>query len=753
MTEKMNRPGEEITKAAQDALCEGAMNQVTPLGYQAPADDCDSVPTIYAAGALLYRQAGWRAVLPLPPKQKRPPPDKFTGREGGWPTDAQIADWMARSPNNNLGLRVEYGIVGLDIDAYDGKTGAETLREAERRWGPLPPTYRSTSRHDDPISGHRLYRVPVGILFRDRISFADPRCGDIEIIQPHHRYLVAWPSIHPTTGTVYRFYGHGGAMLPEGVVPPVEELPELPAEWVEGLAKDALRDEVFDGSAPNRSVALRGQVNQELYEKLIGLADLETAPDRLVAARLEAALTDLMSGTGSRYDCTRDHVAALMRMQAVGRVGVPRALRDLYPAYVLEVTDRRPREVAEAEFLRFTQGAAMLIAATSLASKQQDAGHVTDADAGAAEYALSWAPIDLTDVIAGDYSCVTPTLFPRTDGVCLFYPGMTHSVHGESESGKSLIVQAECVRLINDGRRVLYLDFESDQGSVIDRLRQLGVHDHALAEHFHYLRPEVSPNSSETERAGWESILGTEYALAVIDGVTEALTVFGRGSMDNDDLAAWSREVPKKIADRTGAAVVLIDHVVKNKSMQGRFAIGGQAKMATLTGAAYTVEILQPIGVGMRGVVGLRIAKDRPGQVRNTCGVFRKGDRTQTAARVVIDSTGDQTTVTVEPWDTNTPHESTGGEFRPTHLMQRVSRVMEAAAEPMNKNAAYTQAGGKKETTLLAFDILVQEGYLAAQGKWRGHPLYVSVKPYSEGADLLTQHHHDGEPLPALRSV
>ena len=58
--------------------------------------------------------------------------------------------------------------------------------------------------------------------------------------------------------------------------------------------------------------------------------------------------------------------------------------------------------------------------------------------------------------------------------------------------------------------------------------------------------------------------------------------------------------------------------------------------MAAITGAAYTVEILQPLGVGMRGVVGLRIAKDRPGQVRNLCGVFRKSDRTQTAARVVI---------------------------------------------------------------------------------------------------------------------
>jgi hypothetical protein len=460
-----------------------------------------------------------------------------------------------------------------------------------------------------------------------------------------------------------------------------------------------------------------------------------------------------MSGTSSRYESTRDQVAALIRMQASGRVGVPRALDQLRTAYVLEVGDTRPAQVADAEFLRFTQGAVMLIAATPLPGQHQDAGQPAEAGAVTGSSAPSWAPTDLTEALTGDTSGVAPTLFRRTDGVCLLYPGMTHSVHGESESGKSLIVQAECVRIVNDGERVLYIDFESDEQSVVERLLQLGADTQAVADHFHYLHPEVSPTSSEAESAAWEAVLGTEYALAVIDGVTEALTLFGRKSLDNDDIAAWGREVPRKIADRTGAAVVLIDHVVKNKTQQGRFAIGGQAKMAAITGAAYTVEILHPLGVGMRGVVGLRIAKDRPGQVRNLCGVFRKGDRTQQAARVVIDSTGDQTTVTVEPWDTNTPQESTGGEFRPTHLMQRVSRVMENAPEPMTKTAAATAAGGKKEMVLLAFDILVQEGYLAAQGERRRYPLYVSAKPYSESADLLARHHHGGEPLPNLRSV
>lgn len=703
-----------------------------------------SARSIYATGAPVYRDAGWRGVLPVNALDpKRPGVGGFTGYDGRWPTDAEIAEWKSKRPNVNLCLRVEHGVLVLDVDNYDDKTGGKTIEEAERPGGPLPPTYRSTSRLDDPVSGQRFYRVPLGVLFRPEIKFADLGLGHVETIQPHLRVSVVWPSIHPKTGQVYRWFGPDGSLLPEGVVPRVDDLPDLPPEWVEGLQKGALRDEVFDGSAPNRSRALRNQINQEMFQRLIGIGDDGVAPERLVAECLEKAVADLMSGTGSRYEVTRDHVARLTRLRTMGRLGVPAALHQLHTAYVLEVGDIRPALVADAEFRRFTDGAAMLIAATPSSGPQAEAGQPAEAGAAPESWRPSWSPIDLTEALTGDTSGVAPTLLRRTDGVCLLYPGMTHSLHGESESGKSLVVQAECVRLIGDGQRVLYFDFESDEQSVVDRLVKLGADEQAVADHFHYVRPEVAPNQSDAERAAWEAILGTEYTLAVIDGVTEALTVFGRASLDNDDVAAWSREVPRRIAERTGAAVVLIDHVVKNKTQQGRHAIGGQAKMAALTGAAYTVEVLQPLGVGMRGSVGLRVGKDRPGQVRNQCGAFRKGDRTQMAARVVIDSTGDHTTVTVEPWDTNSPQETTGSVFRPTHLMERISRVMATAPEPKTKSSAVTEAGGKRTAAMSAFDILVQDGYLTMQGKRNGHPLYVSVKPYSETSDLSTSDHQD----------
>src|SRR4051812_2322977 len=37
---------------------------------------------VFAGAAMLYHQAGWPAVLPVPPETKSPPPTGYTGAEG-----------------------------------------------------------------------------------------------------------------------------------------------------------------------------------------------------------------------------------------------------------------------------------------------------------------------------------------------------------------------------------------------------------------------------------------------------------------------------------------------------------------------------------------------------------------------------------------------------------------------------------------------------------------------------------------------
>jgi hypothetical protein len=359
---------------------------------------------------------------------------------------------------------------------------------------------------------------------------------------------------------------------------------------------------------------------------------------------------------------------------------------------------------------------------------------------------LSWGPVDLTGaldaVLDPEWKPPFPTLFGRTDGVFLIYPGLTHSLHGEPGTGKSLMMQRESVHWINQGQDVLYVDFDSDEVSVVARLIEFGADAEKVRKHFHYLHPEVGTDSP-AELAAWIDTLSRPYVLAVVDNVTEAFAAFGYASGDNDDIARWVRAVPKQIAARTGAAVVLIDHVTKDATSRGRWAIGGQAKLAGLTGASYTAEIRAPLGRGLQGEVVVRVGKDRPGSVSPHCGPLRKGDNTQEAARVVFDSTGTSLEIAVYPPATGADRDGDSTTFRPTYLMEQVSRVIEEHPGELTKNQATNRVKGKRHQYVVdAFDLLVSEEiYLEATSE--RYPRYTSIKPYREKDDPASDKYCD----------
>jgi hypothetical protein len=119
------------------------------------------------------------------------------------------------------------------------------------------------------------------------------------------------------------------------------------------------------------------------------------------------------------------------------------------------------------------------------------------------------------------------------------------------------------------------------------------------------------------------------YAIAVIDGVTEAMVTEGLNLLDNADVGLFARRLPKRIASVTGAAVVQLDHLTKDREGQGRYAIGGQHKLAGLTGAAYKFEVIRPLTRAefdpVEGSVLITVTKDRPGYVRGRAREGRVG--------------------------------------------------------------------------------------------------------------------------------
>jgi hypothetical protein len=135
-------------------------------------------------------------------------------------------------------------------------------------------------------------------------------------------------------------------------------------------------------------------------------------------------------------------------------------------------------------------------------------------------------------------------MFTRTDGVSLLYKGLTHSFHGESESCKSMVAHAEAVQVLMAGGTVLYVDFESDGATVVDRLLTLGASPDAIRGRFSYRKPETKPTTTVLQLAEWVQLLHHSFDLAVIDGVTDALGVYGYSTVDNDDLTRWAIELP-----------------------------------------------------------------------------------------------------------------------------------------------------------------------------------------------------------------
>jgi hypothetical protein len=212
----------------------------------------------------------------------------------------------------------------------------------------------------------------------------------------------------------------------------------------------------------------------------------------------------------------------------------------------------------------------------------------------------SWEPVDLTAALAGE-DVPPATVLARVDGVALLYPGRTHMFQGESESLKTWAALIAAAQELEHGNAVLWIDYEDDEVGVTQRLRSLGVAADVIRERFTYIRPDEPLNDRQGRATPGNVRLGQlleqrTYTLAVIDGTTEAMATEGLNLIDNTDIATWARRLAKRLA-ATGAAVTSLDHVVKNRGegVSNRYAIGGQHKLAGLTGAAYRFDIVRPL--------------------------------------------------------------------------------------------------------------------------------------------------------------
>lgn len=300
----------------------------------------------------------------------------------------------------------------------------------------------------------------------------------------------------------------------------------------------------------------------------------------------------------------------------------------------------------------------------------------------------SWVALDLAEL--GVHKPEPPAIGG------LLYPGRRHVFSGEAEAGKSWLLLAVAADEIREGRGVVWLDADGMGASdVLERLRNLGLEDEAISRLFAYLEPEeaITPAAAEHVR----NLLGERQGrLLVFDAFNSALTLHGLDPNSTVEVERFWRDVVDPFAS-SGVAVALPDHVVKQREARGKYAYGSERKHSGAEVHLGMVAV-EPFGRGRTGRAKLTVHKDRPGSIeRPSPGLFV----------LTSDPTDGRCRWEVEPDSSVTEK----GDFRPTHLMERVSRYLEGSDKPRSRKAIEENVKGKAEYVRQAIDALIAGGY------------------------------------------
>ena len=227
--------------------------------------------------AQLYLERGFR---PFPVKGKRPPVEGATGRNGSV-TPEQVAIW-SRDPewqNQNTALR-HHLTVGIDVDHYGPKNGADQLAQLEALLGPLPATPSSTSRGADSPARQQFFALREPVLMQGKPPIPGVEKKEnvhIDVIQASHRYSVVWPSVNPDAGNApYLWYDAEGELM-DGP-PHVDDLEYLPEAWIDYLRVDdreyGHQAKQFDGDLPETASRTEDRKLRTIVTRLQGLPEV-----------------------------------------------------------------------------------------------------------------------------------------------------------------------------------------------------------------------------------------------------------------------------------------------------------------------------------------------------------------------------------------------------------------------------------------------------------------------------------------------
>jgi hypothetical protein len=666
--------------------------------------------------ALAYARLGWR-VVPIEPGYKYP-------RIDNWPQvattdETRIGKYWTLHPDHGVGIVCEgSGLFVIDIDSYAG--GDEGWADLEAAYGPVPDTVEAITgrggRHlffrqpndDGPAITNAAHAMPPGVDVRG-----------------HGGFVVAAPTIHPITGTAYAW---------EVAHDPLDghQVAEAPG-WLLHLLRTA---------APSQE-ARRDVVPYSGGDSIVDLFAAEhTWPELLEAdgwtmhSRRGSIHGDYELWTRPGKD-VRDGASASLywRGSDVLKVFTPNAppleqeatyTRFGYWAATRFGSDHR----AAASAFRKAHNAAQAPAAPPTATNTPSAPPAaTEApeEQPEADVDDDWATIDLVELVrairAGTHEPTLPTILAVEGGLPLFYPQRINSLFGESGGGKTWVALAAVAETARNGERALLVDYEDNPNGIAERLALLGLDDGEV-NRIDYRNPTSGISLGVPT-------IGDGYALIVLDSTGEAMAAGGVDSNADREVAQWFAIVKQLTRLDGGPAVVVLDHVPKDKEAPSAYAIGSQRKRAAVTGAAYRVDTIKEPAKGRDGKLKLTVAKDRPGN-------RPKGS---IAAEVEVRSGADKVTIELHVSETQATTES-GGRFRPTVLMERISRYVEINPG-CSKRVMLEAVQGKREHLETALGVLIEEAWIRVTTGPRNALQHWSERPFrdaepAENGDLRT---------------
>jgi hypothetical protein len=318
----------------------------------------------------------------------------------------------------------------------------------------------------------------------------------------------------------------------------------------------------------------------------------------------------------------------------------------------------------------------------------------------------SWRPVPLTHAAAAGGASPHPD-----HGLGLVYgDGAETLVSGEPGVGKSMFLAAVMAAEVMAGGRPFYIDFERTPTMLIERLEAAGLSDAQLAQVL-YLRPQMQAEAAAI-RAMVAELAPT---LVAVDSYDAALAAFGFETK-NEDVRGFHAAVLEPLRS-AGSPLVVADHVVKRREDRGRYSIGGSAKLA-LAEAHLGLTAVTPLRRGTGGKLKARVHKDTFGHLP-TAALFRLNVHPVSGA---------------VSWDVSADDgaDDDGEGFRPTGLMEKVSRALEVAGEPQSRNKLEEAVKGKRDYVRQAITCLVREGFAEEVSGPRSSRLVALVRPYRE---------------------